>query len=185
MSNAIIPEGFTRVSSIIYPFMDMDKIDPEILKKATDRGTKVHTICESIMRDFGEFDVDEVTQPYVESFKQWWSLGQDVLSIEKRFFDEDLMVTGQVDIIANVDGKMTIIDLKTSYKPSKAWKIQGSAYAYLARKNGLDIERIQFLHLSKFGKPPRVYEYEIDCNLFFKIFDVWKYFYQKIPRNKK
>lgn len=172
-------EGYIRVTSVLYPFSGMDKINPEILQNAANRGTRVHNICEAIMQGFGEFDIDEVTAPYVESFKKWWELGHDIHSIETRFFDEDLKITGQADLILNSENGLTIIDLKTSYQPSKTWKAQGCAYAYLAKKSGLNIQKIQFLHLLKSGKAAKVYEYDVDDEFFLKIYDVWKYFYNK------
>ncbi len=172
-------DGFTRVTHILYPFSGLDKIDANIVAHAAERGTKVHKICEGIIEGLGELGVEEETKGYVESFKQWWTLGHDIIAMEKRFWCQQMKITGQVDLIINTPNGAAIVDLKTSSKPSKTWAAQGAAYAYLAKKAGYDIKKIYFLHLNKQGKAPKIYEYPIDDNFFFAIYIVWEYFYQK------
>ena len=168
-----------RVTNVLYPFSGLDKINVDIVAHAAERGTKVHNICEGIIEGLGEIDVDEETSPYVESFKQWWSQGHDVFMLEKRFWDDDLQLTGQVDLILNTSQGLVLLDLKTSSKPSKTWEAQGSAYAYLAKKDGYDIKKIYFLHLNKQGKEPKIYEYPVDDSFFLAIFRVWSHFFKK------
>lgn len=172
-------DKYLRVTNILYPFSGLSKIDPVVVAKAAERGTKVHKICEAIMLGLGEIGVDEQTKPYVESFKQWWNQGHDVLLMEKRFWCNELMITGQVDMILHTPEGLHIVDIKTSSKPSKTWPLQGSAYAYLARKAGYDIKKVFFLHLNKFGKEPKVYEYGIDESFFFAVYRIYKYIFQE------
>lgn len=173
-------ENYRRVTSILYPFSGLDKIKPEVVKKAADRGTKVHKICEGIISGFGEFDVDEETRLYVESFKLWWNEGHKVVEMEKRFYDDQKRITGQCDLILDTPKGLCIADLKTSYKQSKTWPVQGSAYAMLARQAGHDIKFIQFIHLSRLGKYPTIYEYPVDESFFLDILRVFEYFYGEV-----
>lgn len=172
-------ENYTRVTSILYPFSGLDKLDPDVVANAARRGTQVHKICEGIIEGLGELDVDDETRPYIESFKQWWSLGHDIVVLEERFWDDDLEITGQVDMIINTPDGLAIVDLKTSSAPSKTWAAQGAAYAYLARLEKHDIKKIYFIHLLKTGKPAKVYEYPLDHDFFFSIYRTWKHFYEK------
>ncbi len=172
-------ENYHRVTNILYPFSGLEKIDPEIVAYAAERGTKVHKICEGIIQGIGEIDTDEKTKPYIESFKLWWDMGHQVVSMEQRFWCDDLCITGQVDLILKTNEGLSIVDLKTSSKPSPTWPAQGSAYAYLAKKAGHDIKKIQFVHLQKTGNQAKVYEYPIDDSFFFAIFKVWQHFFQK------
>lgn len=172
-------ENYTRVTTVLYPFSGLDKIDAGVVAKAANRGTKVHKICESIIQGLGEFGVEEETSGYVESFKKWWSSGHEVIEVEKRFWDDEFCITGQVDLILQTSRGIAIADLKTSSKHSKTWKAQGCAYAYLAKKAGYDIKRILFIHLNKTGKEPKIYEYPVDDEFFFTIFKTWKYFYDE------
>jgi len=169
-------ENYTRVTAVLSPFSGLDKIDPEVVRKAGERGTLVHKICEAIISNIGEFGSEDV-KGYITSFKKWWEQGHEVVEMEKRFYDDELKLTGQIDLILNTPDGLAIVDLKTSYKPSKTWKAQGSAYAYLASKGGYNIKKIYFLHLNKFGKFPMIYEYPVDDNFFLNIFEVYKYFF--------
>jgi hypothetical protein len=173
-------ENYIRVTTVLYPFSGLDKIDTEIVAHAAQRGTKVHNICEGIICGIGELGVDDETRPYVESFKKWWEKGHDVVMMEQRFWDDDLRITGQVDLIINTPEGLAIVDLKTSSKPSTTWEAQGSAYAYLAKKAGHDIKKIYFLHLSKVGREAKIYEYPIDDSFFLSIFRVFNHFFRGI-----
>ena len=176
---------YLRVTEILSPFSGLDKIPKDIVANAARRGTKVHEICEGIIKGLGEWDVDDETKPYVDSFKEWWQDGKEVIEVERRFWDDELCITGQVDLILRVDGKITIVDLKTSYKPSKTWPIQGSAYAMLAQNAGIEVTAIQFIHLKRDGSPAEVHHYEIDFDLFKKCYDVYQYFYGKSNATKR
>jgi PD-(D/E)XK nuclease superfamily len=172
-------ENYLRVTNILYPFSGLAKIDRDVVSKAAERGTKVHKICEAIALGLGEIGVDDETWGYVTSFKKWWESGVQVKQMERRFWDDELSLTGQVDFIIETEDGLAIVDLKTSSKPSKTWPAQGAAYAYLAKKAGYDIKKIFFIHLNKHGKPPKVIEYPIDDSFFLAIFRVFKHFFQE------
>jgi hypothetical protein len=172
-------EHYTRVTASLYPFSGLDKIDPNVVANAGIRGTKVHRICEAIMSGIGEIGVEDETRGYVESFKKWWELGVHVVKMEERFWDDDLEVTGQLDLIIDTPDGLAIVDLKTSSRPSKTWQAQGCAYAYLAKQAGYDIRRILFLHLNKHGKQPKIYEYPVDDSFFLSVFRTYKHFFHK------
>lgn len=172
-------ETYTRVTNILYPFSGLEKINADIVAYAAQRGTKVHQICEGIVSGLGEHGVDDETWGYVESFKKWWSNGIDVVEMERRFWDDELQVTGQVDFIIKTPEGLAIVDIKTSSRQSPTWKAQGSAYAYLAKNAGFAIKRILFLHLNKHGKTPKIYEYPVDDSFFLSIYRVWMHFYKK------
>jgi len=171
-------ENYSRVTNILYPFSGLEKIDAEIVAHAASRGTKVHQICEAIIEGLGEIGVDDETRGYVESFKKWWALGHDVVMMEQRFWDDELQITGQVDLILRTPDGLAVLDLKTSARPSKTWQAQGCAYAYLARKAGHDIRKIYFLHLNKNGKEAKIHEYPVDDGFFLTIYRVWAHFFQ-------
>jgi hypothetical protein len=172
-------ETYTRVTNVLYPFSGLEHIDPAIVAHAAERGTRVHQICEAIVEGLGEHDVDDEVRGYVESFKLWWALGPEVLMMEQRFWCDELKITGQVDFIINTADGLAIVDIKTSSKPSKTWPAQGAAYAYLAKKAGHDIRKIYFLHLSKHGNAPKIYEYPVDDSFFFAIYRVYNHFFKK------
>lgn len=174
----ILP-GYTRVTEVLYPFSGLKDVNADLVQHAAERGTKVHKICESIVLGLGEWEVDEETRPYVESFKLWWHQGHNVVAIEERFYDDEYMLTGAVDLILRTEECDIILDIKTSYKPSKTWLLQGSAYAYMANKAGYNIQKIWFLHLNKSGGLPKVIEYQQRWDLYLSCWHVYNYFYRR------
>lgn len=46
--------AYTRITEILSPFSGLDKIPKEIVANAARRGTKVHDICEGIVKGIGE-----------------------------------------------------------------------------------------------------------------------------------
>ncbi len=170
---------YLRVTEILGPFSGLDKIDKNVLQHAADRGSKVHKVCEGIISGLGEWETDQEITGYVESFKKWWATGQKVIAMEKRFCCSELMITGQIDLILEYPEGIIILDIKTPMKPSKTWPLQGSAYAYLARKEGFNIKGIQFLQLDKYGFYPKIHAYEEDFDLFKKCLDVFNYFFKR------
>lgn len=167
-----------RVSTILSPFSGLSKIDPEVLKKAAERGTRVHNSCDAIAKNLGHFyGADETVDGYVKSFEQWYKPGLTILK-PQRFECHEIGLTGEVDgIYADDDGKLVLFDLKTPVSESKTWKMQLSAYAYLARKAGFDIKRIEIIKLSKTGGKPKIFEYEEDFDMFMHCFEVYKHFF--------
>lgn len=171
-------ENYIRVSHVLYPFSGLQHINADVVAHAAERGTKVHKICEGIIMGFGELGVDDETRPYIESFKKWWGEGKEVVMIEQRFWDDELELTGQVDLVIKENHELIIIDFKTSSRPSKTWPVQGAAYAYLARKNKHHITKVQFIHLSKTGKEPKIYEYPIYDSFFLAVYQTFKHFFE-------
>ena len=177
MAQTIAREDYTRVTTILYPFSGLQHIDPAVVAHAAERGTKVHKICEAIASGVPPLGVDDEVWGYVESFKTWFETAAPVVVMEKRFWCDDLHITGQVDFILDTPDGLAIIDLKTSSQPSKTWMAQGSAYAYLAKKSGYDIKKVYFVHLSKHGKAPKVYDYPMDDAFFMSILRTYLHFF--------
>ncbi len=176
MSDNKDKEHYTRVTKILWPFSGLDKIDPDVLENAAIRGTKVHKICEGIVSGLGEIGVEPNIAGYVESFKKWWSIGHEVIMMEERFYDDDLQITGQCDLILKTPEGLVLVDIKTSSRPSKTWEVQGNAYAWLAKNHKHDISKIYFLHLNKNGGFPWIHEYVVDDRLWLSVVKVWEHF---------
>jgi len=168
-----------RVTSVLYPFSGLQHIDSDVVAYAAARGTRIHKICEGIMSGIGEFGVDDEIIGYIESFKKWWGDGRPLVAMERRFWCDEDKFTGQVDMIVETPSGLAIVDIKTSYRPSKTWPAQGSAYYHLATKAGLDIKHVWFLHLNKHGKYPKVYEYPAESSFFLAVLRVFKHFFYK------
>lgn len=169
-------EEYTRVTEVLFPFANLAHIDPQILQNAATRGKIVHDCCDAITQEIGYIVSDEKINKYIESFKLW--LPKQFIDKPARFFCKDLMITGECDAIYEEDGGLVLVDYKTSAKESKTWQLQGSAYAYLARKIGYNIKRIEFVKFCKNGKIPTVFVYEERFDLFLKCLELYRHFFK-------
>lgn len=156
----MIKEGYTRVSEIIgwYKSLLLGQIDQEVLNKKRDIGSEVHEAIDGYYT--GAFvPLGERSQPYFESFKKWAQASSYKIHCqEERFYCDELLITGAVDMIADDDGKAVLIDFKTSLTADKkGWVIQGAFYDYLSP---MKIDRIEFIKLDKEGKIPKVITYQ-------------------------
>lgn len=154
---------YIRVSTIIaYLAGGFDDIPAEILANKAKIGTEVHQMCQSyILGDKEVFSDNLRSQNYFNCFKNFCDEGIlcKPLLCEERFFDNDLGVTGQIDMICPINGKSkpTLIDLKTSAKISPTfWTVQGCLYAHMVQKSRPDLdisETVIFMQLKEKGNP--------------------------------
>jgi genome maintenance exonuclease 1 len=110
-----------------------------ISKKATTRGTRIHEMCESyvdnkplIKKDFSYADLDTFN-----TIKRVLDEGVDNVHMqEERLYSHFLKLAGTVDLIAEYEGKLSVIDFKTSTKLKepeyvKGYRMQSTAYAIM------------------------------------------------------
>jgi hypothetical protein len=155
----IILEGYTRVSDILEPFSGYGSVPEHILKKAANRGTRVHQIAEAYVKGIMPLEDSEL-KGYVDSFLEW--RGDKKIIMPNRFYDKVLRITGKIDGLYQdmTTGDYTLIDFKTSAKEGKMWALQGAAYLYLAEIVGCyPVTRIEFIRLPKDGKKAEIYDY--------------------------
>jgi len=172
-----------RVTEILKYYSSYDKVPKEILNKAAERGTIVHAICANIAK--GAWVPDSTINPthlsYVESFRLWSNEVVETFDIiEKRYSDEDLYYTGQLDfVITTKDGKKMLVDLKTSCAPQKTYPIQMAAYYNLLKKHGEEVEGALIVYINKSGTYPSVYtieDFTIPLEIFNCALKCWKHF---------
>lgn len=100
------------------------------LTSAMDRGTDVHNGVEQLLKG-EDLNVSDPSLPYLESFIKFLEhTNIKPIELEKRMWDDDLKLCGQVDLIAELMGVETVIDYKTgSLEP---WhELQTASYALL------------------------------------------------------
>lgn len=190
-----IKPNYRRVTEILSPFTGIEFVPEDILKKAADRGTNVHTYIEMYLNGV-EWDVSLLPwdiQPYYKSFLLWKDsnplINMDInnKTLEKRFYCDELKITGQVDLMIRTDDMTVLFDWKTSSKPSISWELQGAAYKYLAMKNNeFRPTDVIFVHLQKDGScavPHCYYEYAKNIHIFKKCCELYEYF--KMDKTRK
>ncbi len=129
------------------------KISPEVLAKAAERGTAVHNAIE-IYLNFGMEDILPQHQGYLQGFQQWQEKNQiKIIGTESRIYHKLFRYAGTVDLICEKDGKVTIVDFKTTSVLSPMLVgVQLEAYRQGLKSHGLEVEEVSALQLKKDGK---------------------------------
>jgi len=138
-----------------------DDVANYVARKAANRGTAVHHMCEDYLNnDFDEEKHKKKFLPYV-LFKQLrdsvLQKTNNIYSQECGLYSDKYKVAGRVDCIAEYDGKLSIIDFKTSSKErSDGWNesyyIQASAYAEMfEERTGIEINQVAILVVTEDG----------------------------------
>lgn len=115
-----------------------ETVAKKITAQASARGTSVHKLCEDYI--LGDLDLDNVMPNNKEMFlsiKQHLDEHVTVVrSVEGFLYSNFLRTAGQVDLIAEYDGKLSVIDFKTSKKKKREdwienYFVQEAAYSFM------------------------------------------------------
>lgn len=174
-----IKPGYTRISEIVRRYSGYDNVPKYVLDAACHRGTMVHDLISATMSGVGFPEIPEYIMGYYESFEKWFSTQNAcTFLMPERWYDDETMLTGECDCLMQQDGKTTLIDFKTSAQENKAWMLQAGGYLFLSKKCGINVDKVSFFRLSKFGK--EILETEYDCGvcetLFKKALDIHAFF---------
>ena len=114
----------------------------KVSQKATTRGTKIHTLTETYLKN--ENLEEKITETKaslldVEMFNKFKSILDPIDNIhcqELALYSDHLRMAGRVDCIAEYEGKRAVIDFKTSNKAKskshiKSYFMQAAAYAIM------------------------------------------------------
>jgi hypothetical protein len=151
LDGIIIPS----VSTIMEPLSNAKYkgISESTLSRAADKGTGVHNAIENWTK-YGIEDILEEHRPYFDAFLQWWEETKpEVVGSECRVYHKLMRYGGTIDLLAYIDGKLTLVDYKTTYKVSDmTCGVQLEAYAQACASHGIKVERKRILHLTKKGE---------------------------------
>ena len=138
-----------------------DDVANYVARKAANRGTSVHHMCEDyINNDFDEEKHKKKFLPYVLFNQLRESVLQKIDNIyaqECGLYSDKYKVAGRVDCIAEYEGKLSIIDFKTSSKErsdewNESYYIQASAYAEMfEERTGIAINQVVILVVTEDG----------------------------------
>ena len=129
-----------------------------ISTRASNRGTKVHKICENYLNneeDYARTNPAHIHKTMPDTIAMFKSLQplldehvNNIHALEIPLYSHHLKVAGRVDCIAEYDGKLSIIDFKTSGKLKeeswiKGYFMQCSAYAVMyEERTGIPVPQI-------------------------------------------
>lgn len=106
-----------------------------VSKKATDRGTRIHTLAENYF--LGKpLDIDMFDHDMWKSLQPVMDKIDNIHALEGMLYSDKLRVAGTVDCIGEFDGELSVIDFKTSGKPKDInnidnYFIQATAYSVM------------------------------------------------------
>ena len=142
-----------------------DEQADKIMHRASTRGTAVHELIEKYI-DNEETYRDGYTPDIISSFLDLKPILDErigkVYAQEAPLYSTHLGVAGRVDCVAEFDGKLSIIDFKTSRKPKQAkwitnYYMQEAAYAVMwEERTGLPITQLVTL-ITVDGNPPQIF----------------------------
>ena len=143
----------------------------EISRKAANRGTKVHKICEDYLNnEISELRLQMIMPDLKELFFKIKPIIDEnvgrIYSQEQALYSDEYRIAGRVDLIGEWNGKLAVIDFKTSTKQKEEENIQNyfmqcTAYALMfAERTGLWIDDIVVLIATEEG-PAQVFERQI------------------------
>ena len=143
-----------------------DEVANYVAVKAANRGTAVHHMCEDYLNNF-PVDWPDKWKEHEKKFLPFCLFKQlenkvlqkidNIRSQECALFSNKYRVAGRVDCIAEYDGKLSIIDFKTSTKErndewNENYYIQASAYAEMfEERTGKPIDQIVILVVTEDG----------------------------------
>lgn len=120
------------------------------LEAAAERGTAVHLAAQAL-DGTGAVSVEEEHLPYVRAYRDFLTEHSAVWSLtEKPLFHPELFFAGTPDRYGLLDGKHTILDIKTTYTVYKPLcRAQLNLYRLILIARGFPVESMAILHLKK------------------------------------
>ena len=121
-----------------------------ISARASNRGTKIHSYCESYLLS-EEFNVSDFDLHMFNSIKPHLDKIDNIHALESKLYSDHLQVAGTVDCIGEYEGKLSVIDFKTSRRIKRkedipGYFIQCSAYAVaFEERTGIPVPRLTII----------------------------------------
>lgn len=157
----------------------------KISSQASRRGTRVHKMCEDYINN--ELDIKKFLPHEKEMFLSIQDILDDkvgtVFAQEAALWSDYLKIAGRVDLIAEYDGKISVIDFKTASKPKKKeyisnYFMQASAYCVMyEERTKKPINQIVII-IAVEGDKPQVF-IEKRNNYIYDCIDVIKEYYKE------
>ena len=162
-SGVLYPSITTILSHKSKPFIDAwkkrvgEKEANKITRQATSRGTSIHKLVEYhlennlLKEQEGEKTLSILNKEMYFNLKGLLSKIDNIRCLEQNLYSDHLRLAGQVDCIAEYDGRLSVIDFKTSNKKKTRshcynYFIQCSAYAIMfEERTGIPVDQIVIL----------------------------------------
>ena len=129
-----------------------------ITKRATKRGTDMHTLVEYFMKNEELPEVPPISDFLFKISKANLKRINNIYALEGSLYSKQLGIAGTVDCIAEYDGELAIIDFKTSAKPKpREWIdhyfVQCMAYGcMLYELTGISVKKLVIIMACENGE---------------------------------
>lgn len=135
----------------------------EELKRAANLGTQAHFYIEQYLRDKIKSDSNT---PFLGYILWEEALASKGLYIKPVLIEEKLQCKwfgGTCDAVLDINGKLYLVDFKTSNHVTYKYFLQLAAYMYMLRERGIIVQGVIVLQLDK--KEPGFNEYLLDFSI--------------------
>ena len=129
-----------------------------ITKKATSRGTDMHTLVEHHLKNESIPNVQPISEFLFKISKPELNKIDNIHALESSLYSKQLGIAGTVDCIAEYEGELAIIDFKTSKKPKpREWIdhyfVQCMAYGcMLYELTGISVKKLVIIMACENGE---------------------------------
>jgi hypothetical protein len=143
-----------------------------ILERASKEGTQVHNAAEDLINgktvnwldDYGNTRYSLVVWLMILRFAEFWrTYKPELVKAEGLIYSDTYKYAGRYDIVAKLDNKLWLLDIKTSNSLHKSYDLQLAAYIKAIKEvHDLDIEKAGIIWLKsskrKSSTAPGVYQ---------------------------
>ena len=136
----------------------------DVLSKAAVFGTKIHHGIECFLK--GEKIPEDTPSICFKAFQEWWKIIEttdyEIVGQEQKLVCE--WYGGTYDCLMKINGKLYLIDFKTSNHVTYKYYLQLAAYSKVLReKENINIDGVLILQLNKYQ--PKYKEYILDLSI--------------------
>ena len=128
-----------------------------IARKAAEEGTEVHEMAEDYLlgKELKFLDHNmkpqynpDVWRMFLRFVDFWETYNPKLIETEVHLFSDELKVAGTCDLVCEIDGKLWVIDLKTSNHLQTTYDLQAAVYAQMYKEcYGKDVDHTGILWL--------------------------------------
>lgn len=142
------------VTQIMAPLraIEYEGIGETVLHRAADKGTAVHNAIENWIK-FEIKDIPSENEGYFDAFMKWWQQYRpEVVGSEIRVCNRLMQYAGTIDLVAYINGELTLVDYKSTYTLSDMLcAVQIEAYSKALESMGVKVDKKCVLHLKRDG----------------------------------
>lgn len=171
-----------------------------IARKAADEGTETHEAIEKFLNgeelvwidEYGKAKYNLIVWQMILRFADFWNTVKPrLIATEQHIFSDEYKYAGTIDLVVEIDGKIWLLDIKTSNSLHTSYDLQLAAYAQAWNENfDTPIEQVGIIWLKsssrgadKSGKklqgdgwalktPHNTYQENLQS--FLKVYDIFK-----------